>query len=607
METFHLGLTMAGAVSAGCYTGGVMDYIFEALDKWEKAKNGTLEGVDADLVPKHSVVLEAMGGTSAGGMTTTMAAIYALNQHIKPVTNPEIDPEIKEKDNIFYDSWVNLLDKTDGKTIHRALKLSDLKENKVYSILNSEFIDIIADNLLSQSGNLQQKVAQLPSYISKDLEVIISHAMNRGVPLSVGFKNNTYSIRDKPDHVTFDHFLFSHFKLNNGMEVNPDEYLQLNPYNNPHQEFLKKATIATGAFPVGLKFREFDNAQFPAGYIKNVMKRHITRKYGETSPTIPGDISWDESLLNNYHTTSVDGGAINNEPYGEVLELVKSRSGNNVLNNSGEFQKAGVVMIDPFPDSSLNRKKQYSKPEDLFSVAPRIIKTLWNQAKVKRNEMLLNGSDSEFRGVIFPVKYDHANQRKYDFPIASATLGAFGGFLSREFRHHDFFLGRDNARDFLRLHLSLPYDPDNMHPIHKSWTQSQRDRFLIQYNGKKFLPIIPDMNMLINDEKSADRRHQYTIDEMPKLKKSEILELKPRIKKRLKKILNILSNQTITKRKKSILGKLGGVFVSIYVLPAFFKILNEATNGVMDTIVHDVKCKGFLKGHSAGDEDCLDD
>ena len=31
-DVFHLGLTMAGAVSAGCYTAGVMDYLFEILD-----------------------------------------------------------------------------------------------------------------------------------------------------------------------------------------------------------------------------------------------------------------------------------------------------------------------------------------------------------------------------------------------------------------------------------------------------------------------------------------------------------------------------------------------------------------------------------------------
>ena len=31
-KTFHLGLCLAGAVSAGAYTAGVVDYLFEALD-----------------------------------------------------------------------------------------------------------------------------------------------------------------------------------------------------------------------------------------------------------------------------------------------------------------------------------------------------------------------------------------------------------------------------------------------------------------------------------------------------------------------------------------------------------------------------------------------
>jgi len=40
-KTFHLGLCMAGSVSAGAYTAGVIDYLFEALNNWyaEKQKN----------------------------------------------------------------------------------------------------------------------------------------------------------------------------------------------------------------------------------------------------------------------------------------------------------------------------------------------------------------------------------------------------------------------------------------------------------------------------------------------------------------------------------------------------------------------------------------
>ena len=35
---FKICLTMAGAVSAGAFTAGVMDYLLETLELWEQAK-----------------------------------------------------------------------------------------------------------------------------------------------------------------------------------------------------------------------------------------------------------------------------------------------------------------------------------------------------------------------------------------------------------------------------------------------------------------------------------------------------------------------------------------------------------------------------------------
>lgn len=37
-QKFQLGLCMARAVSAGSYTAGVMDYLTEALEEWEKRR-----------------------------------------------------------------------------------------------------------------------------------------------------------------------------------------------------------------------------------------------------------------------------------------------------------------------------------------------------------------------------------------------------------------------------------------------------------------------------------------------------------------------------------------------------------------------------------------
>ena len=36
---------MAGAISAGAYTAGVMDFLIQALDAWEKIKAASKDGI----------------------------------------------------------------------------------------------------------------------------------------------------------------------------------------------------------------------------------------------------------------------------------------------------------------------------------------------------------------------------------------------------------------------------------------------------------------------------------------------------------------------------------------------------------------------------------
>ena len=97
-KTFHVGLTMSGAISAGAYTAGVLDYLIEALDAWEKQKAG------GHLVPNHRVGIKVMSGASAGAITAAIGAIALCDGDQKPLL--DANGKIKAYLPKLYDSWV---------------------------------------------------------------------------------------------------------------------------------------------------------------------------------------------------------------------------------------------------------------------------------------------------------------------------------------------------------------------------------------------------------------------------------------------------------------------------------------------------------------------
>jgi len=66
---FHIALNMAGAVSAGAYTAGVLDFLIDAVDAWyavreaQRAQHG--DDIETWTIPAHEVLLEVMTGASA--------------------------------------------------------------------------------------------------------------------------------------------------------------------------------------------------------------------------------------------------------------------------------------------------------------------------------------------------------------------------------------------------------------------------------------------------------------------------------------------------------------------------------------------------------------
>jgi hypothetical protein len=586
-DEFRLGLTMAGAISAGCYTGGAMDYLFELLEIWQQAKDGTSDDFKSKehLIPRHKVIIEAMGGASAGGMTTTIAALYALNGQIKPVREP--GAAAQKKDNLFYDSWVLMDDDLQGNapkpTFEKLWDTGDLDANVFGSFLNSGFVDRIADGVFnSGSRNIARQVENLPKYVSGDLQMILSHTLLRGVPLEVDFltpiaKTGRNSIL--PNHTSYEHYVVSHYHLNKGVAPKTEEYLFLNPYDPAYSDTMKLATIATGAFPVGLLYRAFDPKNFSADYLKTIFKRIISGKFGEVDPD-PGKLITLKSFPPDFSSFTVDGGAINNEPYREVMSLLSDRYG---IPEADSFPSYGVIMIDPFPDQA-KLKKDYQPPVDLLDVIPEVIGALTDQSRVKRREMLEADSGQFFRSIIFPRKWNVTGKgvRPDPHPLACASVGAFGGFFDISFRQHDYFLGRNNARNFFRFFFSMPYDPENgiIHPIHRDWTQDMIDAFVIEKDGKKFLPIIPDLNILTEGlEASRANRFKLTVTEKPVYDPAPLFEAGSAIQKRLLRIMEILKKRDYTTKKEA---------------------EGKITQTLMDQHYHKTRLSGILSGFTSG-------
>ena len=250
-----------------------------------------------------------------------MSAIYALKGKINPVRDPS-NPASK-KDNLLYDSWVLMNDSenTPEKVFEKTLSLNDLKDNLIPSLLNSDFIDSICDEaFIDDAGDKKSK----PNYISNELEILLSQTMLRSVALPIEFSTPFGSLKQRknnPKYNTVEHFVLSHFKLDYD-DKNPlhkDFYLPFDPFNDSKNiNLLKLTTKATGAFPIGLRFREFFNSEFTVDYIKNNSRKLLYNKIMPENIPVNSKIEFEE-VNDPFDFIGIDGGAINNEPIGCLL------------------------------------------------------------------------------------------------------------------------------------------------------------------------------------------------------------------------------------------------------------------------------------------------
>ncbi|MBE99397.1 patatin-like phospholipase family protein [Flavobacterium coralii] len=534
-KKFEIGLCMAGAVSAGAYTAGVIDYLLETLEEWEKRRG-------EENVPSHQVSIPIIGGASAGGMTGLLLASALQEKHI-PVQYSSSNTQITapHPENKLYHSWVDLLN---NDVFSKMLDVSDIKNGSVVSLLNSQFIEEIAAKMITGT---KKAVDKLPAFFENNdgspLKIFTTLTNLEGfcyyAGLNAAGRQEKYYMRVHNDYGCFE-------LINGNATPTGNEWMPLNFATGQNVSVAVEAAMATGAFPVGLAPRTLTR---PSEYVNQIpWLKYIFRN----SPVKDGS----------YTSLNIDGGVINNEPFEKVRDLLnETLARDKGMPYTTDEEKAGtnrvlddincdyssftntVLMVDPFPSAEA---EIFDANPVLTSVIPKTLGAMLSQMRAKPQEykeLMKENDASSF--IISPsreIRDKNGNVIEDVFgekAIACGTLSGFGGFLHKEFRIHDFYLGRYNCEIFLRDYFTVPESALQNNPIFANGYSgvANKDDFAssaTKPGEEKQYQIIPIF---------SERTGEFKIpvfscgDTWPKIKVQDIDKYEQKIRKRVGKLI----------------------------------------------------------------------
>lgn len=512
--TFKIGLCMAGAVSAGAYTAGVVDYLFEVLNRWEERKENKIPGT-----PSHNVMIDVIGGASAGGMTAVIAAASALRK-FNPVTMDT--PEEERCKNPLYDSWVNM---TGGDVFLEMLKTDDITDSTVYSLMNSLFIDRIAEKALAPVVDKRD----FPQYLSPDLKFFTTLTNTSGFEYSAWFNPGT---KEQSQYRLKTHRDFACFRMARSNEVSDNNgWIPVDFASGLNAKTAMDAAMSTGAFPVGLKARKLTRQ----GEYLNRLDWYED-VFGKKT----------DAFATSYTSLNIDGGVIDNEPF----ELIRKELAKSCIHcpegseMSFDHFSSTTIMVDPFPMGGA----EASNKSDLISIVMRTIGVMLDESRNKPS-LIYDAMDvsNASRFLISPVRYVRTDTSETKISdsraIACGALGGFSGFFSKDFREHDFFLGRLNCEKFLRDYLTVPIETTN--EIFTEGYEGLVDEFAIldEQTGKRYLPVIPifpESTYGFSMPRFRNKTH------WPSISKKEVEGYSTPLKNRIDKMFSVLFPQLIS-------------------------------------------------------------
>jgi hypothetical protein len=498
-KPLRIGITLDGSVSAGAYIAGVLDYLLEVLDAWSAAKKKGDKSI-----PTHDISIEVITGASGGGISGAMTALSIFQQRYPVTADKRNDPDYLKK-NIFYNGWVNI-ERPD--MIPPMLETDDIVENsKVVSMLNSTFVESLAERILTYSA---ASAAPLPDYANPGMKLVLSLSNLEGFKYAMKFEG-----AGSTDYLMTQHRDYAFFRL--GKEYDGVGSIPLSFPGGIGIAELVQSASATAAFPIGLAYRLFERE------MKYILDNPLLIDPG--LPLVdPSSLSSPESIYAAYY---VDGGLLNNEPFDmaakllEMGEPLESARQDATSSSSQDAFDRTILMIEPFPSSDFISDEKIKKggrvygqvvpekgtpkfPFTVWQVVSQIYSTMRTQLRFKETQLAQAMDENDYSRFIISPRRQAKDGKIYNGSIAIAcgALDGFSGFLDIEFRRHDFFLGRQNCQGFIQKFFCVPENTTN--PIfadgYRNEEAKQRFRFQDPTDKKYYLPIIPDVKDVYDDE-----------------------------------------------------------------------------------------------------------
>ncbi|GGA02744.1 hypothetical protein GCM10011497_36760 [Elstera cyanobacteriorum] len=471
---FQVALVLAGTASTGAYTAGFLDKLIEALDAWYGAKT---KGED---VPQHEVRLRVATGASGGGVSAALLA-RMLAHGIEPV-RPGSTEDVG-KAHLLYDTWVNRLD------IRGMVDLSDLQPNQTpKSLLNGAPIKAAT----AAAAALPRAPLPLPHgwyqrpYVDNPFRVIVTLGNLTGVPYAIPFEGGkSFSARAQADYARFACDISGHGAPKLDAYTRPDEFFEA---AGTEWNTLATYAAAGGAFPLVLPPYSLTRPRAHYDYRAVVVPGEEGR--ARALPLCP---QWTTPEAKDYSFNAVDGGMFNNEPIELARTYLSGLTGRNP--RDGDKSDRAVILVDPLADVVPLGETQAGNALDQGRTT---LDGFMQHSRFASSDLLLMADPNVFsRFLVSPVRRDITGEKA----LASGGLAGFIGFFNRDFRNHDYWLGRANCLKFLEeefvLHAGNPLFQ------HGRWTEAQKVRFKRKAKDG-YLPIIPLIDEVATPDQTVD-------------------------------------------------------------------------------------------------------